>query len=132
MSCWCCSWCETLDPARPVCYSGFEGDSAVQIVQAVNSPWVGINLDTGNFRDHGYSQIEACIPYAVNVQFKTEIAGDNGKPQKADWNRIMAMFAKAGYKGYLALEYEAKEDAAVAVPRHLRHLHELARKYSAA
>jgi hypothetical protein len=44
---------------------------------------------------------------------------------------IVRMLAKAGYKGYLALEYEAREDPAMAVPRLLKQLRELASKYSA-
>jgi hypothetical protein len=40
------------------------------------------------------------------------------------------MFAEAGYKGYMALEYEAKEDPFTAVPRHLKRINELTRRYS--
>ena len=36
-----------------------------------------------------------------------------------------------GYKGYLSLEYEAKEPAATAVPRRLAELRTLCAKYSA-
>jgi len=106
-------------------HGGITSESArvVQIVKAVNSPWVGINLDTGNFRNNTYAQIEACVPYAVNVQFKTEIS-ENGKKLPSDWNRILSMLAKGGYKGYLALEYEADEAAEVAVPRLTKQLNE--------
>jgi L-ribulose-5-phosphate 3-epimerase len=102
----------------------------LQIIKQVNSPWVGMNLDTGNFPDHAYAQIEECIPSAVNVQYKTEIADDSGKRGPADWDRITAMFAKAGYQGYLGLEYEDKEKAGTAVPRLMEKLRQLTRKYS--
>ena len=72
-----------------------KAERVVQIVKAVNSPWVGINLDTGNFRSDTYAQIEACVPYAVNVQFKTEIS-ENGKKLPSDWNRILRRFPRAG------------------------------------
>lgn len=104
----------------------------IQIVKQVDSPWVGINLDTGNFRTDGYSQIEMCLPYAVNVQVKTEIRAEGGKREPQDWDRILGMLAKAGYKGYLALEYEAEEDPATAVPRLMKELRRLARKHSTA
>ena len=42
----------------------------VEIVRKVDSPWVGINLDTGNFRSQVFQQIEMCLPYAVNFQVK--------------------------------------------------------------
>lgn len=104
-----------------------KAERVVQIVKAVNSPWVGINLDTGNFENNTYAQIEACVPYAVNVQFKTEIS-ENGKKLPSDWNRVLTMLAKGGYKGYLALEYEADEAAEVAVPRLTKQLNEVVRK----
>lgn len=104
-------------------------DRVVQIVRQVDSPWVGINLDTGNFSSDPYNQIEKCMPYAVNVHFKSEVQLD-GKSQAADWDRILGMFAKAGYRGHIALEYEAPEDPATAVPRLIRKLRPLLEKYS--
>ncbi len=103
-----------------------KAERVVQIVKQVNSPWVGINLDTGNFESNTYAQIEACVPYAVNVQFKTEIS-ENGKKLPSDWKRVLTTLAKGGYKGYLALEYEADEAAEVAVPRLTKQLNEAVR-----
>ena len=103
----------------------------VQMVKAVDNPWVGINLDTGNFHSDPYNQIEMCVPYAVNSQAKTEIRFEDGHYEACDWERIMKMFARAGYKGYVSLEYSAKEPAVTAVPKHLARLHKLTRKYSA-
>jgi len=106
-------------------------ETIIQIVRKVNSPWVGINLDTGNFREDPYWQIEMCLPYAVNAQLKTEIQDKQGRRQESDWDRIFSMFQRAGYRGYLALEYEGQEPAESAVPRWLERLRELAAKYSA-
>jgi L-ribulose-5-phosphate 3-epimerase len=97
----------------------------------VNSPWVGINLDTGNFNKDVFRQIEMCLPYAVNAQVKSQMRDDAGRVVESDWDRIFAMFARSGYRGYLALEYEAKEPPETAVPRLLARLRELAAKYSA-
>jgi sugar phosphate isomerase/epimerase len=105
--------------------------TVIQIIQQVNSPWVGINLDTGGFREDPFRQIEMCLPYAVNFQVKSEMTGEDGKRQPADWDRIIKMAAASGYQGYLALEYEAKEDPAAAVPRLLRELRRLTQKYGA-
>lgn len=103
----------------------------LQIVDTVNSPWVGVNLDTGNFREDAYRQIEMILPKAVNAQFKSEIRNEAGERVEADWDRIMRMFAKHGYRGYLALEYEGKEDAMAAVPRLTAELNRLAKKHTA-
>jgi sugar phosphate isomerase/epimerase len=92
-------------------------ETITQIVKKVDSPWVGINLDTGNFRTDVFRQIETCLPYAVNVQVKAEMRDESGNTVPQDWKRVVALLRKGGYKGYLALEYEAKEDPATAVPR---------------
>ncbi len=105
-------------------------EPTLEIVKRTASPWVGINLDTGNFPKDGYSQVEKCIPYATNVHFKQHIAGVDGTKEKADWDRLASMFAKAGYKGYLALEYEEPASAESAIPGLTKELIRCARKYS--
>src|SRR6266478_6076895 len=105
-------------------------EPTVAIVKQTDSPYVGINLDTGNFPKNGYAQVALCLPYALNVHFKTHIADEDGKKQDADWDRLAGMFAKAGYKGYISLEYEDKEDAETAVPRLAAELRKGVRKYS--
>ncbi len=107
-----------------------KADTIIRIVKAVDSPWVGINLDTGNFNRNAMAQIKECLPYAVNTQFKTHIRDENGKSQPSDWDKLVKMFAASGYKGYFALEYEDKEDARAAVPRFTRELNKLAAHYS--
>lgn len=106
-------------------------ETMIQILKRVNSAWVGINLDTGNFKEDPYGQIEACAPYAVNVQVKTRVTDKGGKSVPADWDRILKTLSAAGYKGYLALEYEGKEDPKIAVPQWLRKLKSAATKYGA-
>ena len=110
----------------------FEAKRIIGIVKKVDSPWVGINLDTGNFQTDPYAQIEMCLPYAVNSQFKTQIRYADGKREPSDWDRIVGMFAKFGYKGYLALEYEGGDPAGTAFPRYISKLQELARRHSKA
>jgi len=105
----------------------------IEIVKRADSPWAGMNLDIGNFRPPKvYEQIEMSIPYAVSTHVKTTVALDDGGGRApCDWDRVFAMFSNHGFRGYMGLEYEAAEDPAVAVPRHLRRLKELALKYSA-
>lgn len=103
----------------------------VEIVKKVNSPWVGVNLDTGNFDEDAYTQIAQILPYAVNVQFKTEIRVRPKTNEPSDWDKLTKMLADSGYRGYMALEYEAKEDPKGAMPPLLNKLNMLARKYSA-
>ena len=94
----------------------------IPMVKAVNSPWIGINLDSGNFRtEDPYKDFAACVPYALNVQFKVEIHAGGGN-QPADLKRFTKLLRDGGYQGWIALEYEAKEDSAVAVPRYLKEM----------
>jgi sugar phosphate isomerase/epimerase len=103
----------------------------LEMVNKVDSPWVAVNLDTGNFRTESFKQIEMCLPQSVNIQVKVEMLDDSGKRVRQDWDRVVRMIAASGYKGYLALEYEAAEPAIEAVPRLMAQLRELTRKYSA-
>jgi L-ribulose-5-phosphate 3-epimerase len=91
-------------------------DRTVEIVKKTGSEWAGINLDIGNFPDDGYAQIEMCAPYATNVHFKSQVH-IHRQAQPADWPRVLNILGKAGYRGYLALEYELEDDPLTAVPK---------------
>jgi sugar phosphate isomerase/epimerase len=101
-------------------------DGLLEIVRAVRSPAVGINLDTGNF--HGadpYADLERCVPWAVNVQVKVEMRAAGAKAaEPADLKRLASMLKSGGYQGWVTLEYEAKPDPFEAVPGHLKALRE--------
>jgi L-ribulose-5-phosphate 3-epimerase len=94
-------------------------DRTIEIVRKAGSPWVGINLDIGNFPDNGYAQIEMCAPYATNVHFKEQVH-INRQGQPADFPRVLKILGNAGYQGYLALEYESAGDPFTNVPRLIR------------
>jgi sugar phosphate isomerase/epimerase len=99
-------------------------DDLLEIVKAVKSPWVGINLDTGNFHtDDPYADLARCAPYAVNVQVKAEIK-PRGKTAKeeSDVKRLVKILRDTNYQGFVALEYEAKLDPWKAVPEWLKKL----------
>lgn len=101
-----------------------EPEDLLDIIRAVKCPWVGINLDTGNFQtDDPYADLAKCAPYAVNVQFKSQILR-RGQKQKetADLARVVKLLRDANYQGYFALEYEAPEDPWVAVPELLKQM----------
>ena len=99
----------------------------LDIVRAVKSPWVGINLDTGNYHtEDPYTDLARIAPYAVNVQIKAAIRPKAAKEdQPADFGRLIKILRDANYQGWVALEYEAKEDPYVAVPRHLGELRQV-------
>jgi len=98
-----------------------EPDDLIEIVRAVKSPWIGINLDTGNFHtDDPYADLAKCAPYSVNAQIKVEIRRRGQKANEiSDLPRLVKILRDANYQGYVALEYEAKEDPWKAVPEWL-------------
>jgi sugar phosphate isomerase/epimerase len=101
-------------------------DQILGLVKAVKSDWFGINFDTGNFNtDDPYSDLAKIAPYAVVCQLKTEIHLKGKKKEDADLARLIGILKDVNFRGYVALEYEAAEDAKVAVPRALAALRKL-------
>jgi sugar phosphate isomerase/epimerase len=97
------------------------------IAQVDESPWFGVNFDGGNFRTaEPYSDLARIAPYALNAQLKTDIY-PGGKHEVTDLERVVKILADAGYRGYIVLEYEGKEDPTVAVPRHIATLRKIVR-----
>ncbi len=102
-------------------------EQLLAIVKAVRSDWFGVNLDTGNFHTPDpYADMVKAAPYAVVVQMKTEVFIERAKKKlerkEADLERVTDILRKAGYQGYIALEYEAKEDPKTAVPRYVKEM----------
>jgi len=108
-----------------------QSETMLKIIKAVDeSPYFGVNLDTGNFRvPNPYKHLEAIAPYAINVQLKTEMhpqgKGKGQKAEPADLERLVKMIRDVNYNRYLVLEYEATEDPRVAIPRYLQELRSL-------
>ena len=94
-------------------------ENLLRIFKSVNSPWLGINLDTGNFAVDPYPEIEKLAPHASIVQAKTYYGGGEWYTLDLDYKRIAKTLRSAGFKGWVSLEMEGKEDPATAVPKSL-------------
>ena len=95
----------------------------VSMVKAVRSDWVGVNLDTGNFRtDDPYADIAEAAPYTVTTHVKTTVHPNGKEVQPVDVKRVIGTLSGVGYRGYLTLEYEAKEDPKTGVPSFIHSL----------
>jgi len=99
-------------------------ENLIKIIQSVNSPWAGINYDSGNFHtEDPYGDLEKIAPYAINVQLKMRVKVKGDKEGKlTDIPRVLRMMHDANYQGWFTLEYEDQEDPFVAVPRILKEL----------
>ncbi len=94
-------------------------ENLFRIVDAVQSPWLGINLDIGNFPVDPYPEIEKIAPRAAIVHFKTYFGGGEYYTLDLDYKRIAGILRKANFQGYVSLEMEGKEPPATAVPKSL-------------
>lgn len=96
----------------------------LEVVKLSKSPWVGINLDTGNFHtEDPYADLALCAPFAVNVQYKGEIRRQGAKTSEpCDPARVAKILRDANYQGWVALEYEMKESPWTGVPTQLAKL----------
>lgn len=94
-------------------------ENLLRIFRAIRSPWLGINLDTGNFPGDPYAGIEMLAPHAVIVQAKTYYGGGEWYTLDLDYPRIAGILRRAGFQGIVSLEMEGKEPAATAVPKSL-------------
>jgi sugar phosphate isomerase/epimerase len=103
-------------------------DQILRIIERVDdSPWFGVNFDGGNFHtDDPYRDLARIAPYAINAQLKTDMS-IAGTRHDADLERVVKILADAGYRGYIVLEYEGKENPKTAVPRHIETLRKIIR-----
>ena len=88
-------------------HGNLTADQMLTIMKKVDSPWVGMNLDTGNFfSDNAYADLVTCAPYAVNVQVKLFMKKPDRTKYAADLPRIGGILKDSGYQGFVVLEYE--------------------------
>jgi L-ribulose-5-phosphate 3-epimerase len=92
-------------------------EGLLRIVNEVNSPWLGALLDTGNFLEEPYEKLKQIAAKVIYVQAKTYYGGGEWYTLDLDYKRIARILADANYSGYVALEFEGKEDPATAVPK---------------
>jgi len=99
-------------------------DALIDIIKQVKSKWLGVNLDSGNFRtENPYEDFARVTPYAVNVQIKSELRRKDAKESEpADLAKFVKILRDSGYQGFVALEYEAKPEPWGAVPPLLKQL----------
>jgi sugar phosphate isomerase/epimerase len=100
----------------------------LRIVETINSPWLQITFDTGNFFEQRVEQLRMMaaskVPIAL-VQAKTYYGGGTWYTLDIDYAEIAAILRADNYRGWISLEFEGREDASTGVPRSL----ELLRKH---
>lgn len=92
-------------------------EGVLRVVDAVPSDWLSVTMDCGNFLDDPYDRLELLAPRASLVHAKTYYGGGEWYTLELDYARIASMLRRAGFRGYVSLEFEGKEDAHTGVPK---------------
>ncbi len=98
---------------------GLTPEGILRIVNAVDSPWLQITTDTGNFLEDPYERLEAIAPQTIFVQAKTYYGGGQWYSLDLDYPRIGKILQKHNYRGYISLEFEGLADYRSALPQSL-------------
>lgn len=94
-------------------------EGVLRIVDAVDSPWLRVTMDTGNFLEDPYDKLEKLAPKTAFVQAKTYYGGGVWYTLDLDYDRIADILRKHDYRGYVSLEFEGREDPRTAIPKSL-------------
>ncbi len=95
-------------------------DVLLHIYREVGSPWLGINMDTGNYVGDPYLQMKQLAPHATIVQAKTYPGGGVWYTLDLDYDRIATILRQADFQGYVSLEMEGEAPAEQAVAESYR------------
>jgi sugar phosphate isomerase/epimerase len=98
---------------------GLTPQGVLRVVDALNSPWLRVTMDTGNFLEDPYDRLALLAPKTCYVQAKTYFGGGTWYTLDLDYARIADLLRKADYRGYVALEFEGKEAWQTALPKSL-------------
>jgi len=101
---------------------GLTSKGVMKIVNAIDSPWLSVTLDTGNFFDNREKQLAELAPHTCLIQAKTYYGGAKWPAFdqiNIDYKSIGELMRKNNYKGYISLEFEGNEDANTAIPKSL-------------
>ncbi len=101
---------------------GLTSKGVMKIVNAIDSPWLSVTLDTGNFFDNREEQLAELAPHTCLIQAKTYYGGAKWPAFdqiNIDYKSIGELMRKNNYKGYISLEFEGNEDANSAIPKSL-------------
>ncbi len=100
-------------------------DGVNRIVSALDSEWLKITMDCGNFLTDPYDKLAQIAPEAVLVHAKTYYGGGEWYTLDLDYTKIGEILRGVGFQGYISIEFEGKEDAHTGVPKSVEMLRDL-------
>lgn len=98
---------------------GRTAEGVQRIVDDIDSPWLMVTLDTGNFLENPYQQLEILAPQTILMQAKTYYGEGKWYTLDLDYPRIGDIMRAVNYRGYISLEFEGKANVKEAIPQSL-------------
>ncbi|MGQ9515553.1 MAG: sugar phosphate isomerase/epimerase family protein [Thermoproteota archaeon] len=92
-------------------------EEILKIVESVDSRWLKILMDTGNFIKDPYRSLRKIAPQTILVHVKTYFGGGVWYELDLDYSKILEILNEVRYRGYLSIEFEGKEDPMVGVDK---------------
>ena len=108
---------------------GLTGTAAgtLRIYEGVNSPWLKLVLDTGNFiqEPDQYAEMAKILPHVALLHAKTYIGGSIYFGDfDLDYERIGHLLQDVGFKGYLSIEFEGLTHPDQGIPASVQQIRE--------
>lgn len=97
-------------------------EGMLRLLNAIDSPWLGALMDTGNFLENPYPKLEKIAPKTIFVQAKTYYGGGEWYTLDLDYKKVAKILADVNYRGYVSLEFEGKDPASSGVPKSIEML----------
>jgi sugar phosphate isomerase/epimerase len=87
-----------------------DADGVLDLLEPfTDDPWVGLNLDFGNYTGDNYEQYARCAPQTVTTHAKMSVRQGEER-ERVDYRRVVRIMRGAGYRGYISIEYEGSEE----------------------
>lgn len=88
-----------------------------RIVESIDSDWLKVVMDTGNFLKNTYNGLQSIAPHTVLVHAKTYFGGGEWYTLDIDYNKVSQILDSVQFCGYVSIEFEGKEDPLTGVPK---------------
>ncbi|MDD5495888.1 MAG: sugar phosphate isomerase/epimerase [Candidatus Omnitrophica bacterium] len=102
----------------------------LKLLKDVDSPWVKLNLDTGNYQDpEPYAALKKSMPYVTHMHAKIHKLSPDCKELEFDYDKIFKVLKESNYRGFFNVEYEGIEEEIEYVPKSFEMIRRFMKKY---
>jgi len=106
-------------------HGGTSAQQVLALLKDVQSSWLKLTLDTGNFPSAPYKSIEQCLPHSVILHAKLYELDKEGCEVRLNYNTIMKALRKQKFNGFLSIEFEGEAEELKFMPKGVAYLRRL-------